>query len=266
MTREPIVAGQFYPGQKSGLMQSLRKLVPKGSAEPAKGLVSPHAGYIYSGAIAGQVFASSSLPDKIVILGPNHHGFGHPGAVFARGSWRTPLSETQIDEELAGQLIDRCSLLEDDSVAHAREHSIEVQLPFIQFLAPQATIVPICIGHHNLDDLMMIGRCIAEVLAQIPEDVLLVASTDMSHYESAHNARKKDLLAIDMIRGLDPEGLYQVVSDQRISMCGVMPVVSMLEATRLLGANSAELLCYGTSGDVTGDETEVVGYAGLTVK
>jgi len=265
MTREPIVAGQFYPGQKSGLIQTLQKIVPKGSDEPAKGLVSPHAGYIYSGAIAGQVFAASRIPDKIVILGPNHHGFGHPAAVFARGSWRTPLSETQIDEDLAGQLIDRCSLLGDDSVAHAREHSIEVQLPFIQFLAPQAKIVPICIGHSNLEDLMTIGRSIGEVLAQIPEDVLLVASTDMSHYESAHNARKKDLLAIDMIRGLDPEGLYQVVADQRISMCGVMPVICMLEATRILGASRAELVCYGTSGDVTGDETEVVGYAGMTV-
>lgn len=265
MIREPVVAGQFYPGQKSALVRALQKLLPGGTTRPVKGLIAPHAGYIYSGAIAGQVFASSRIPDKIVILGPNHHGVGHPAAVFAQGSWRTPLSETQIDENLARQLLDRCPLLGADPAAHAHEHSIEVQLPFIQFLAPQAKIVPICLGHNDLADLLEIGRSIGDVLAQTPEDVLLVASTDMTHYESAHNARKKDLLAIDMVRGLDPEGLYQVVLDERISMCGVMPVVALLESARVLGATQAELVRYGTSGDVTGDDSEVVGYAGLTV-
>jgi AmmeMemoRadiSam system protein B len=265
MMREPVVAGKFYPGQKNALVQTLRKFLSGGSPQSVKGLIAPHAGYIYSGAIAGQVFAASRIPDKIVILGPNHHGTGHPAAVFAHGSWQTPLQETPIDEDLAEELIARCPLLVDDPAAHVPEHSIEAQLPFIQYLAPQAKIVPICVGHNSLEDLLAIGRSIGGVLAQTPEDILLVASTDMTHYESAHSARKKDLLAIDMIRGLDPEGLYQVVLDEKISMCGVMPVIVLLEATRLLGATQAQLVSYGTSGDVTGDDSEVVGYAGLTI-
>lgn len=265
MVRQPVVAGQFYPGQKAALKEIVQRYLAQGKPQPALGVVSPHAGYIYSGAIAGQVFSATQVPDRVIILGPNHHGLGHPAAVFAKGSWLTPLGETAIDEQLCGRLLAGCPLLAEDEVAHGSEHSLEVQLPFIQALAPHATIVPICIGHNGLEDLLRIGQDIGRVLKGEKEDVLVVASSDMTHYESAHDARTKDRLALDRILALDPEGLYRVVMEKGISMCGVMPVVVMLTIALELDASKATLVRYGNSGEVTGDETEVVGYAGLTV-
>jgi AmmeMemoRadiSam system protein B len=225
----------------------------------------PHAGYVYSGAIAGETFARVQIPSRIVIIGPNHHGVGHPAAVFPAGSWLTPLGEAAVDGELADLLLAECPGLSADPSAHRFEHSLEVQVPFIQILNPQAAIVPICLGHLCLEDLLAIGKALGKVLTRFGQNVLLVASTDMTHYEPGDIARGKDRLALDRVLAIDPEGLYRTVCERRISMCGFMPTVMMLAAATELGATTARLVRYGNSGDVTGDQTEVVGYAGVIV-
>lgn len=267
MQRFPAVAGQFYPERPDALRKMVEQfLAAPVEGRPAVGLVSPHAGYVYSGAIAGQTFAQVKVPRRVVILGPNHHGFGHPGAVYASGSWVTPLGETPIDAELAERILERCPGLAADEAAHRHEHSLEVQLPFIQARMPEATIVPICLGHGTLGELLGIGEGLGEVLLERPGEVLMVASSDMTHYESSEAAREKDMLALDRILALDPEGLYRTVADSGISMCGVIPVTVMLAAAKRAGAGKGTLVRYGNSGDVTGDQSQVVGYAGVVIE
>lgn len=266
MQRPSAVAGQFYPRQPNLLRQTLEELVPQVPApQPAIGVMVPHAGYPYSGAIAGETFARVQIPPRVVILGPNHRGVGHPAAVFPSGSWLTPLGEAVVDVELAQRLLAECPGLSADTAAHRFEHSLEVQVPFLQYLNPQSAIVPICLGHLLLDDLLAIGTALGGALARFGEKVLLVASSDMTHYESGEVARRKDRLALDRLLALDPEGLYRTVSERRISMCGFMPTVLMLAAAAELGATTASLVRYGNSGDVTGDQAQVVGYAGVIV-
>jgi hypothetical protein len=267
MQRKAAVAGQFYPGQEPELRRMVQDYMPSGLAvQPAIGILSPHAGYIYSGAIAGATFARVDVPQRVVILGPNHHGLGHPAAVYPDGSWWTPLGETSIDAELAAAICDQCPELVKDAFAHRLEHSLEVQLPFIQVKAPQATIVPICLGALPLDDLLSLGEGLGRVLAAFPGKVLMVASSDMSHYLAGDVAREKDHRALAPLLALDPETLYRTVREERISMCGMMPAVVMLAAARQLGAQKAELVRYGNSGEVTGDQSQVVGYAGVIVR
>lgn len=266
MHREPAVAGQFYPANKDKLRDLIAGFIPQGESRKVMGVVSPHAGYVYSGAVAGQTLAQARIPDRVVILGPNHHGIGHRAALYPAGCWKTPLGEVVIDEPLARTLLERCSLLTEDPAAHRFEHSLEVQVPFLQFLNPQVRIVPICLGRINLAELMAFGRELGTCLKDIKEDILLVASSDMTHYESAAQAREKDTAAVEKILALDPEGLYQVVAARRISMCGVIPTVAMLAACTELGARSATLVRYANSGEITGDTREVVGYAGLVIE
>lgn len=265
MLRQPAVAGRFYPGRAELLHHTLDKLLPVMDATPALGVMVPHAGYLYSGGIAGATFARVAFPKSVVILGPNHHGLGPAASLYADGSWLTPLGESPIDETLAQHLLANCPLLEADTLAHHLEHSLEVQLPFIQQRAPQAKLVPICLGHLSLSQLLELGTRIGSVLAAAPGEVLLVASSDMTHYESGAIARRKDLGALEFVLALDPEGLYRHVRQEQITMCGVLPTVVMLAAVKVLGATTAELVQYGNSGDVTGDQSEVVGYAGVIV-
>lgn len=265
MQRQPAVAGRFYPGRAELLHHTLDKLLPAMDAEPALGIMVPHAGYLYSGSIAGATFARVALPQSVVLLGPNHHGVGPVASIFADGSWLSPLGESPIDERLTQQLLANCPLLEADSLAHHLEHSLEVQLPFIQQRAPQAKLVPICLGHLSLAQLLDLGSQIGTVLAASPGEVLLVASSDMTHYEPGATARRKDLGALDFVLALDPEGLYRHVRQEQITMCGVLPTVVMLAAAKILGASRGELVQYGNSGDVTGDQGEVVGYAGVII-
>lgn len=266
MQRPFAVAGQFYPDRPDVLRQTVQELLPKVPApQPAVGVMVPHAGYVYSGAIAGETFARVRVPPRVVILGPNHHGIGHRAAVYAAGSWFTPLGETAVDGELADLLLAECPGLGADPAAHRFEHSLEVQLPFIQVLAPRAAIVPVCLGRLSLEDLLTMGEGMGRVLSRFPGEVLLVASTDMTHYEPGDVARKKDRSALDRVLALDPEGLYRTVQDGRISMCGMIPTVLMLAAARQLGATAATLVRYGNSGEVTGDQAQVVGYAGVVV-
>jgi AmmeMemoRadiSam system protein B len=265
--RQPAVAGQFYPGKAESLRKMLSELIPSPSSKcRALGIISPHAGYVYSGAIAGKTFAQVEIPNRVVILGPNHHGIGPAAAVYPSGAWMTPLGKVVIDSRLAQNILRICPGMTADEGAHRFEHSLEVQVPFIQTLASEAAIVPICLGHVPLPDLLAMGEALGNVLSEQGRGVLMVASSDMTHYEPGPVAREKDQRALDRILALDPSGLFRTVREENISMCGVIPVVVMLAAAKQLGATRATLVHYGNSGDVTGDQSQVVGYAGVIVE
>ncbi len=267
MLRQPAVAGQFYPAEGPLLKQQVSGYLEQGSNKrPAVGVVSPHAGYIYSGSVAGQVFSQLEIPRQVILLGPNHHGLGHRGAVWSHGAWLSPLGEVPVARSLAEELLASCPQLAEDHLAHRHEHSLEVQLPFLQLCRPDLEIVPVCLGHLSLTNLIDLGERLGAILKLQGEVPLIVASSDMTHYEPGKVAREKDYLAIERVLAIDPEGLYQTVSHRRISMCGVLPTVVMLAAARLLGATGAELVAYSNSGDVTGDQSEVVGYAGIALR
>jgi AmmeMemoRadiSam system protein B len=266
MQRQPAVAGQFYPGSAGQLTTELSRLIPVFSPKKyVYGVISPHAGYVYSGAIAGQLFARIVIPATVLIIGPNHHGSGAPAALHPDGEWLTPLGAVPLNARLNELLLQHGAYLQSDRVAHQREHSLEVQLPFIQYLRPDVTISALCLGHGDYAALRDIGIGIAVALREFGEDVLIVASSDMTHYESAESARIKDQMALERVVAFDGNGLMEVCRNKRITMCGVAPAVVMLETARELGASKAEVVAYGTSGDVTGDNREVVGYAGVMV-
>ena len=264
MKRAPAVSGQFYPGTSSGLSRTLLELTREVEERlPAIGVVAPHAGYVYSGAVAGELFSSVRVPGRTVIFCPNHTGIGEDAAIMSHGAWRMPWGEVHVDEELAARLAIACPLLREDASAHSREHAIEVQLPFLHRFRPDVRIVPVALGRLTLEDCRELGENVANSIAGDAERPLLVASSDMSHYVPESVARKKDQLAIDRMLALDPEGLYATVRSERISMCGVVPATVVLFAARRLGATSARLIRYATSGDVSRDFGQVVGYAGL---
>lgn len=266
MHRTAAVAGQFYPGQKEALQEQVGNFLQnKIQPQQAVGIMVPHAGYVYSGAIAGQTFGRVKVPDRVVLLGPNHTGYGAPQAVYSAGSWQTPLGDIPIDSCLAEQIIAGCGEATADELAHRYEHSLEVQVPFIQMKAPRARLVPVCLGHAPLQQLLDFGRSLGQLLATQSVPTLLVASSDMTHFESAESARQRDMKALEKILALDAEGLYRLVAAEAISMCGVMPTVVMLAAARELGAHEGTLVRYGTSGETTGDNAEVVGYAGVVI-
>ncbi|HEX2695668.1 MAG TPA: AmmeMemoRadiSam system protein B [Acidobacteriota bacterium] len=267
MTRKPFVAGQFYPGQPRELREMLNLMTdPAAAKAEAIAVVSPHAGYVYSGAVAGAVFSSVAVPDTVLILGPGHRPIRPVFAVQSEGSWETPLGAAPIESRLAKALLKACPACRSDAKAHEQEHSLEVQVPFLQHFNPDVSIVPVCISHAaSYADLDGLGRAVAEAVRGFGRAVLIVASTDMSHYVSRGEAKEKDGLAIDRILALDPEGLFRTVLGEDISMCGFQPVTAALVAARDLGAVKAELVSYATSGDVTGDDRGVVGYAGLRI-
>ena len=265
MLRTAVVAGQFYSGNKERLQSDVEALMVAATPEPSIAMMSPHAGYVYSGAVAGKTFSHVKVPKEVIIIGPNHHGRGHAAAVCAQGAWETPLGRVEIASSLAGRLLAECPMAADDCTAHMDEHSLEVQVPFLQHTSPGLQIVPLCIGRMPLDTLLALGDGMARVISSCEESPLIVASTDMTHYEAGEIARKKDSLALDRVLALDPEGLYEVVYENKISMCGVLPTVVMLRAALALGATQAELVAYSNSGDVTGDQSSVVGYAGVRV-
>jgi len=266
MQRQAAVAGQFYPGTREQLRNALSGLIPD---EPAKrrvlGIVSPHAGYIYSGAIAGKVYGLIDVPPAVLVIGPNHHGMGAPVALYPDGEWLTPLGRTFINPRLTALLEYHVPFVESDSIAHRFEHSLEVQVPFIQYVRPDATIAALCLGHGDFAAVRDIGKGIAAAIMEYGGDVLMVASSDMTHYESADSARRKDELALARLLAFDAEGLVTTCRNEGITMCGVIPAAAMLVASRELGASRAELAAYGNSGDVTGDHRQVVGYASVYV-
>lgn len=268
--RLPAVAGQFYPADSRQLQAQVEAFTRPVESEPqlkihALGCVAPHAGYVYSGEVAGEVYRRLELPARYIILCPNHTGRGEPLAIMSQGSWRTPLGDVPVDEELASQLKARFSLLSEDEAAHRFEHALEVQLPFLQVLHPQFTFVPITVGSGHYEVLSALGVAVAATIREAGGQILVIASSDMNHYESDSVTRVKDRRAIDQILALDPRGLYDVVRQAHITMCGYGPTVAMLTAALKLGAKQAELLRYATSGDVSGDRDRVVGYAGIAV-
>jgi AmmeMemoRadiSam system protein B len=278
MLRQPAVAGSFYKGARESLKKQVQAfIIPVTERRTAIGILSPHAGLMYSGSVAGAVYSSISLPDTFVLIGPNHTGLGAPISLMCKGGWDTPLGTVSIDEPLATSLLAKSSLFREDSLAHLREHSLEVQLPFIQHFKDNFTIVPIQMLDTRLDACLEVGRTIAEAITARNQDpgntgqktgnrgVLIVASSDMSHYEEAASAKEKDFQAIEHILNLDPAGLYQTVKTYGITMCGCGPAVAMLVAAKQLGATKAELIKYTNSGDVSGDYEHVVGYAGIVV-
>jgi len=274
--RHPAVAGRFYPRDRGTLLDELQSyLSPATCAAPALGCVVPHAGYMYSGAVAGAVFARIEVPQRCIVLCPNHTGMGRPLAIMSEGTWETPLGAVSIDSALAEDLKQRCPLLNENEAAHHSEHAIEVQLPFLQARRRQFTFVPIALGTSQYEVLEKLGQVLAEaVRAETQkaggvkaenEKLLIVASSDMNHYENDRVTRVKDHKAIERLLALDPRGLYDVVTNEDISMCGFGPAVVMLTAARHLGASCAELVKYATSADVSGDREMVVGYAGVLV-
>jgi MEMO1 family protein len=274
--RTPAVAGRFYPGRASELLRDVREYTSQGRTASeagriaAIGCVAPHAGYVYSGGVAGAVYARVQVPERCVILCPNHTGKGRPLAVMANTTWQTPLGEVAADADLSARLLHRFGGLEEDSAAHRSEHAIEVQLPFLQALQPNLSIVPIAVGTSDLHALSGLGEALADVIAAAEEEgkkkVLIIASSDMNHYESDAVTRVKDRKAIERVLAMDARGLWEVVINEDISMCGFGPTVVMLTAAKLLGATSATLVKYATSGEVSGDYEAVVGYAGIVVE
>ena len=270
--RPPAVSGRFYPADRNTLLRDLKSyLVSPTTSRAALGCMVPHAGYMYSGHVAGAVYGSLALTARCVILGPNHTGLGVPLSIMSSGAWNTPLGNISIDSTLAAALKQKFSLLEEDSEAHRSEHAIEVQLPFLQLLKPGVTFVPITLGTSDYGILADLGMALAEVILtqhQVAqhEPILIIASSDMNHYENDAVTRAKDHKAIERIAALDAHGLFETIHREQISMCGYGPAIVMLTACKSLGARSAELIRYATSGDVSGDRRLVVGYAGMVVQ
>jgi MEMO1 family protein len=267
--RHPAVAGRFYPRDSDSLREEVCSFLSPTSEKPpirALGCIAPHAGYMYSGHVAGAVFALMEIPKRCIVLCPNHTGMGQALAIMSEGEWETPIGHVPIDAGLAADLKQRFPALQEDSAAHRAEHAAEVELPFLQVRQPELTFVPIALGTRQFEVLEQLGDAIADVIAAQTGNILIVASSDMNHYESDAITRVKDHKAIERILTLDARGLYEVVTQQEISMCGFGPAVAMLTAARKLGAKSAELVKYATSGDVSGDRDMVVGYAGVIVR
>jgi len=266
MIRNPAVAGQFYPASRTALETEVKRFLSV-SAKPVKvlGLVAPHAGYIYSGAVAGAVYASAVIPEKCIVLSPNHSGRGAPASLMTEGLWAMPTGDVPIDSVLAKKLLSNCRELEDDVHAHLAEHSLEVQLPFLIARQPKLSFVPLTVSHLPYETCRKIGEAIAKTITDSGEDVLIVASSDMNHYESQTSTEKKDRMAIERVLALDPPGLLTTCGEYRISMCGVVPTAIMLTAAKALGAKNAKLVSHTTSGEVSGDYDAVVGYAGIIV-
>lgn len=265
--RKPAVSGQFYPGTKSALEKQLELLIPKITAEKinAFGAVVPHAGYIYSGGVAGLVYASISPKKTYIILGPNHTGIGQAFSIMDLGAWLTPLGKAEINQGLAQEIIKSCPQVEIDTSAHSFEHSLEVQLPFLQYIVNNFDFVPIVLSQASLSQYQNFGKALSEVIKNYKHDVVILASSDMTHYEPHEEAKRKDKMAIDAILNLDVDELAQKIARYDITMCGWAPVIVMITACKAQGATKAKLIKYQTSGDTSGDYSSVVGYAGIAI-
>jgi len=276
MIRQPAVAGRFYPSDAGELARQVASFLAAADASKqsarrrAIACMLPHAGYMYSGHVAGAVLAAVDLPRRFIILCPRHTHEGQPLAILSQGAWRTPLGDAPLDSELAAALRRACPMLQEDAAAHRFEHAIEVEIPFLQQAAPEFRFVPIVLGVDRLPILEELASAIARVLrestARGNEPVMIIASSDMNHYEPDDVTRSKDARAIERILALDGRGLHETVRREGITMCGYAPATVMLLAAKELGAARAELIRYATSGDINGDRDEVVGYAGILIE
>jgi len=267
MVRNPVVSGQFYPESPSQLETMIEGMVDeKAVKEEVIGLVLPHAGYIYSGPVTGAAISKIKFKDTFIIMGPSHTGRGKPLSIMTQGTWKTPLGEVEIDSELGRQILATSSHLEEDNLAHQYEHSIEVQLPFLQYFKKDIRFVPIILAYSSGAVYKEVGRELAKTIKDLNKEVVIIASSDMTHYEPQESAQRKDNKAIEAILDLNEDELLERVDELNISMCGYAPAVSLISAARELGATGAELVRYQTSGDTTGDYSSVVGYAGIIIK
>lgn len=266
--REPFVAGQFYPGSPQELRSEINHLVDKKAKKiNAIGCMLPHAGYPYSGKVAGETISRLNIPDTLILLGPNHTGLGAPFSLMSEGIWRMPFGDVKIDSTTAKALLKNSRLLKENMQAHINEHSLEVELPFFQYFKPGIKIVPVVLSSGNAEDLKRIGVELAGTIINsgVRKNFLIVASSDMTHYEPLPDAQKKDKEAIDAILELDENKLMQRIGKLDITMCGYAPTAVMLKTAKTLGAKNAELVKYQTSADATGDTDSVVGYAGIII-
>ena len=268
-TRRPAVAGYFYPSdpaELSDLVGSCLAGVP-GEARQCLAAIAPHAGLVYSGGCAGAVFGRLAFPPTIVILAPNHTGICRsPGAsLWQQGAFDTPLGSVRIDDALAGALAQASDLIAHDPAAHEGEHAIEVELPFLQARAPGCRIVPVVIAWDDWPRSAALAAALADVIAGWPQEVLLLASSDMTHYEPAPQAASKDREALRAIEALDGEALLAACARKRITMCGRAPAAIVTEAARRLGATAADVVDYRHSGEISGDDASVVSYAGVLI-
>jgi len=262
--RQPSVAGAFYPGSASQLERAVRELIVEDEVQHELALcVVPHAGYVYSGRVAGKVFGHLTVPRRLIVLGPNHTGMGAPVGVASHDAWQTPLGSVRIDGALREAVLAASTPAASDSSAHLKEHSIEVQLPFLLARQPELEVLPICLSHLRLEECVDLGHALADVVAAAGEPVGIVVSSDMSHYVPDDVARELDRKVIDAALTLEPAALYETVHANRISMCGVIPATVALAAAQRLEVSNAHLVDYATSGDTSGDYSAVVGYAGL---
>lgn len=268
MLRKPAVAGYFYQEYPENLTNQVKRYLDIDvTIEKARvlGILAPHAGLVYSGAVAGALYSRIILPESIILIGPNHTGRGASVSLFSDGKWEMPNGIVEVDSQLARSIIENSEYATHDYNAHTGEHSLEVQIPFIQFFTTDFKIVPITMMSTDLDVCKDVGHAIASAIQETKRDVLVVASSDMTHYESASSAKEKDQKAIDKILELDPAGLHSAIRRYNITMCGFAPAVTMLYAAIELGASRAALVKYMNSGDVSGDYDQVVGYAGIII-
>lgn len=267
--RMPAVAGQFYPADANKLREQISSFT-KGQKEQVNAIacVLPHAGYMYSGLVAGQTIAGLKVKEKIILLGPNHTGYGVPFSIMTEGTWQTPLGKVKIDSEFASKLLKRSRLLEQDTEAHHGEHCLEVELPFLQYFKTDFEFIPIVVSSQDVSSSKKLGKEISEQIIEsgAKDKTLIIASSDMTHYEPQKDAEEKDKAAIEAIVELDEDKLAKRVTGLNISMCGYAAVVSVIAAAKALGAKKARLVKYQTSGDTTGDTESVVGYAGVIIE
>lgn len=267
MIRRPAVAGRFYPSSPDALKRQIREFIIESMEKnDVLGVVSPHAGYIYSGAVAGAVYSSINIPDVVVIVGPNHTGLGETVSLMASGEWEMPGGRVRINNELSVAIVSNSRYIKADNIGHIHEHSLEVQIPFLQYIKKDFEIVPITMMTIDYKICEDVGMAISKAVKIFNKHTLVVASTDMTHYESHKSASLKDKMAIEQILELNPKGLFDTVRTNNISMCGIAPTTAVLIACKNLGAKKAKLIKYMTSGEVSGDYEQVVGYAGITIK
>jgi AmmeMemoRadiSam system protein B len=267
MIRKAFAAGRFYPGSASEIREMMAVLVDKKARkEAAIGLLMPHAGYPYSGPVAGATISRVKFRDTFIIMGPSHTGLGKPYSIMTEGSWQTPLGEVEIDSALGKKLLAVSDYLQEDEAAHLYEHAVEVQVPFLQYLKPDIRIVPIILAYAPTEIYKAIGRDIARAIKESDSKAVIIASGDMTHYEPQKIAEAKDKKAIEAMLKLDEDELTRRYEELNISMCAYGPAVCLISAAKELGATGAELVRYQTSGDTTGDYSSVVGYAGLIIK
>jgi AmmeMemoRadiSam system protein B len=262
--RRARFAHQWYPGEPEALRRALAEYTRGAPPEErVRAVVAPHAGYVYSGPVAGAVYGRVRVPDTAVVLCVNHRGAGARASILTSGQWETPLGAVPLRPEVAAAILERAPFLEEDPAAHADEHSLEMQVPFLRYRNEGVHLVPISLQHLSLRECERLGEALAGAVVEHSGEVLMVASTDMTHFESQEAARRKDGMAIERIVAVDPKGLYETVRGHRISMCGVVPTTVVLFACRRLGVERGTLVRYATSGDVSGDYQSVVGYAAV---